>query len=66
MSRTDKTRPYWVREQDRLDPAAHVDERYWGVNICGCKMCTASEEFKADRRRERHNKYKDINERLED
>ncbi len=65
MSKTDKTRPYWVRKQDLTDPAAHEYESYWGKNICGCKLCTGQYWNKEERRRERHGKRRDIEERNE-
>jgi len=72
MSKTVKTRPFWVRMGDTKDKAVkavanhnhvnrecdlpektpegileqnhygcHYDFAYNGVNVCGCKMCTA-------------------------
>lgn len=37
---------------------------YDGTNICGCKMCTMQAERKADNRKQRHSKERDIREQL--
>lgn len=46
----------------------HWDYTYSdGVNhFCGCPMCTGKHERKAERRKRRHGKKRDVNERLED
>jgi len=61
MSRTDKTRPHWVKAEDHkiLYPRATAPmfwpDRYWlGEMKCGCEMCTEQSYRKRLARRERY------------
>lgn len=65
MSRTDKTRPWWVRKQDHelVRPRMTQDEKYveyytykwWlGELRCGCPMCTDQDGRKERARKERY------------
>lgn len=36
---------------------------YKGVGLCGCRMCTAHDEFKADRRKARHEAKRELKQR---
>lgn len=61
MSRTDKTRPWWVKEREhavlyprRTEPIYHPD-RYWlGELKCGCTTCSDQSDRKQRARRERY------------
>lgn len=61
MSRTDKTRPWWVKVREhavkyprRTEPLHHQD-RYWlGELRCGCAMCQDQDGRKQQARRSRY------------
>ncbi len=65
MSRTDKTRPWWVRKiENKIErPRLGHDDTYLGYYTykwwlgemrCGCPMCTDQDGRKAKARKDRH------------
>lgn len=61
MSKTDKTRPYWVKKQEHYTPyprrttPIYEPQQYWiGEMRCGCRLCTDYYGRKEDRRKERY------------
>jgi hypothetical protein len=76
MSKTDKTRPYWVRLEDAAEKQrysyghGHYQEdnllNYGCKNTkCSCKAYGWYDGKRATTRRQRHNKRRDIEERNE-
>ena len=65
MSKTDKTRPWWVRVEDHGFRGEFESIVYKGTCCygCGCRSCTGYYFRRAERRRSRHNSRRALGQR---
>lgn len=46
--------------QEQLYRGCYFDWEYTGTQLCGCRMCTMHDEFRADRRRDRQKSKREL------